>query len=397
MVGRRSGEGSLLRLAPIRWLVLLTSMGFTSFFLTLASLPYWAVEGGSSVSAAGLVTTLMLLTTVLVQLTVPSLVLRLGSTNVMVLGVLLLTIPASAYLLSASLPWLLVVSAVRGAGFAMVTVITVMLLGSLAPPGRRSEAVGLHGLAVNLPNLVAVPVGVALTLAGQFAIVTALASAPALVALCWKRLSRDLRVSATGGSAAQSVHGARHAIRPVLAPALILLFVCVAVSGYVTFLPIELDDSRRASSALLVFGLTALVVRWRIGVLADRVGLSYLLPAAVLATAVGMLAVGLALPASHTWLLMVGSAVAGVGYGGIQNLTLVASFVRAGSNGAMSASAVWNISFDTGLAVGAVVIGVIADAGVGIPGTYVACAVALVLAVPLARAAVPSRWRPVPD
>lgn len=393
MAFRRPADGSLLKLAPIRWLVLLTSMGFTSFFLTLASLPYWAVQGGSSVSAAGLVTTLMLVTTVLSQLTVPSLVTRFGSTNILVLGVLLLTVPASAYLLSSELPWLLVVSAVRGVGFAMVTVITVMLLGSLAPQGRRSEAVGLHGLAVNLPNLVALPVGVALTLGDRFALVTALASAPALVTLFWKRLSSDLEVGSTGGDSPSATLGARHAIKPVIAPALLLLLVCIAVAGYMTFLPIELDDSGRAAAALLVFGVTALVVRWRVGVIADQVGLHYLLPAALLAAALGMLVVGLALLGSSTWLLMVGSAIGGVGYGGIQNLTLVAAFARAGADGIMSASAVWNMSFDTGLAIGALVVGLVAGAGAGIPATYVGCAVALAFAVPLARAAVPSRWR----
>jgi predicted MFS family arabinose efflux permease len=388
-----SSNGSLLRLAPIRWLVLLTLMGFTSFFVTLASLPYWAVQGGASVSAAGLVTTVMLGATVLVQLTVPSLVARFGPTNILVLGVLLLTVPASAYLLSADLPWLLAVSAVRGAGFAMVTVVTVILLGLLAPQGRRSQAVGLHGLAVSLPGLIALPIGVALTLADRFVLATTLASAPALVALFTKRLATDLAVS--GPPAAESgAQQARQAIRPVIAPALVLLLVCVAVSGYVTFLPIELDDSDRASVAVLVFGATALVARWRVGVIADRVGLQYLLPGSVLAAAMGIVVVGLALMGSSTWLLMVGSAVCGAGYGGTQNLTLVAAFARAGPAGIMSASALWNMSFDTGVAVGAVVVGLVAGAGPGVPGTYVACGIVLALAVPVASAAAPSRWRP---
>jgi predicted MFS family arabinose efflux permease len=49
-------------------------------------------------------------------------------------------------------------------------------------------------------------------------------------------------------------------------------------------------------------------------------------------------------------------------------------------------SAVWNASFDTGTAVGALVLGLVA-AGVGLPWTYVLVAGVLLLTLPLARVA----------
>jgi hypothetical protein len=69
---------SLWRLPAVRRLLALTLLGFSSFFLTLASLPSWAVRGGVPAGSAGLVTAAMLTCTVLVQLAVPALTRRLA-------------------------------------------------------------------------------------------------------------------------------------------------------------------------------------------------------------------------------------------------------------------------------------------------------------------------------
>ena len=53
------------------------------------------------------------------------------------------------------LAWLLWISAVRGIGFAVLTVLGSVLAGRIVPPERRGEAVGLYGLSVSVPNLVA--------------------------------------------------------------------------------------------------------------------------------------------------------------------------------------------------------------------------------------------------
>jgi predicted MFS family arabinose efflux permease len=174
-------------------------------------------------------------------------------------------------------------------------------------------------------------------------------------------------------------------VRAALAPSGVLLVVTLAGGGLVTFLPIERPDGVLATAALLVFGLTAALSRWRTGALADRTGTRLLLPLTLLLSAGGMAVVALGLAAGAGWVLA-GAAVFGAGYGAVQNLTLLAAFARAGEAGATTASAVWNASFDAGTAIGALVLG-LAAAGVGLPWTYVLVAGALLLTLPLARVA----------
>ena len=109
------------------------------------------------------------------------------------------------------------------------------------------------------------------------------------------------------------------------------------------------------------------------------------MPLALVAAAVGMALTAVGLSAGPVWVVL-GSAVFGAGFGATQNLTLLAAFARAGEAGTTTASAMWNISFDAGTAVGALALGLLA-AGVGLDATYVVVAGLLAAAVPLASAA----------
>jgi len=107
-------QAALWRMPAIRKLLMVSLLGFTSFDLTLSSLPSWAVSGGASIDAAGLVTAVFLLVTVLIQMVVPALVARIGAGRVLALGLLALGSPAPLCAVTHDLRWLVVISTVRG-------------------------------------------------------------------------------------------------------------------------------------------------------------------------------------------------------------------------------------------------------------------------------------------
>jgi predicted MFS family arabinose efflux permease len=144
--------------------------------------------------------------------------------------------------------------------------------------------------------------------------------------------------------------------------------------------------------ALLVFGVTGALSRWRAGLLVDRVGTGRLLPSTLLLGATGMAVVGLGLRTGDAVVLL-GAALFGAGYGAVQNLTLVTAFARAGEGGTTTASALWNASFDAGTALGALALGLVV-AGVGLSWTHLLVAALLVAALPVARAAARPVTRP---
>jgi predicted MFS family arabinose efflux permease len=358
-----------------------TTLGFASFCLTLASLPVYAVRGGAEESTAGIVTAVFLGVTIAVQSAIPALTARFGVGAVLVAGLLALGLPAPLHVVDDGLGWLSALSVLRGAGFAVLTVLGATLTAQAAPPARRGEAIGIYGLAIALPNLVAVPAGVALVLDGHVGWLFWLAATPVLGVLLVPRLLRSVAPQPPPGPSGSG----RAAARAALLPSAVLFVVTLAGGGLITFLPIERPDGVLATAALLLFGVTTAVSRWRAGLLADRLGSRMLLPLSLVFTSAGLVACAAGLVAGDAWVLA-GATVFGAGYGATQNLTLLTAFARAGEGGTTAASAMWNASFDGGTAVGALVLGMLAGS-IGLPWSYVLVAALLAAAVPLASAA----------
>jgi predicted MFS family arabinose efflux permease len=372
---------SLWRSSAMRALVGVTVLGFASYCLTLASLPVYAVTGGARESTAGVVTAVLLVVTMIVQAAVPLLTARFGQARVLAVGMLALGAPAPFYALGDGLLWISALSAVRGVGFGVLTVLGATLAAQVAPAERRGEAIGIYGLAIAVPNLVAVPAGVALVLDGHAGWLAWLAASPLLGLFLVPALVRAMPPQEVRGPAGAG----RIAAMAALTPSLVLFVVTLAGGGLVTFLPIERPDGALATAALLLFGLTGAVTRWRAGVLADRFGSRRLLPLALCLAAVGLTVVAAGLVTGDPWVL-VGAAVFGAGFGAVQNLTLLVAFARAGEGGATAASAMWNASFDAGTAAGALGLGILA-VGIGLPWTYALVGALLAVCLPLALAA----------
>jgi predicted MFS family arabinose efflux permease len=371
-------------LDDIGWLVLAVASGFSGFFLTLAAVPLWAADNGASVGEAGLITTVMLAATVATQTVVPRLLHGLGAERTLAVGMVVLGAPAPLYSLSPHVAWLVSVSAVRGVGFALVTVVSIALLARLVSDDRRSRAIGVHGVSVNIPNLFAVPCGVALAGSGHFTIVAWLAAIPAVAALAAIPLARR-SATTTVDETRPSTRMLREA-RGSIPAAVVLFATCVCAVGLMTFLPIAAPSSGAAAAALFGFGVAATATRWRIGVFAERIGLGPLFLASAVAVGGGMVAVAVSLTHGDTAFAAtcaVGCVLAGLGYGGVQSLSLMSSLRRVPEQAVAGASAIWNIAFDAGLGLGALAIGLVAAAA-GMSTTFVFCAVGLAAAAPIA-------------
>jgi predicted MFS family arabinose efflux permease len=82
-------------------------------------------------------------------------------------------------------------------------------------------------------------------------------------------------------------------------------------------------------------------------------------------------------------LFLIALALVGIGYGGIQNLTLLLSLGAVTRKDYGTASAVWNIGFDAGTGVGSVLVGTIA-AGLSFPPALLVAAAFSLATLPLA-------------
>lgn len=372
-------------------LVVMTCAGFSGYALLLTVAPLWTVEGGATTAGSGLVNGVLLTFTVVTQLLVPRALRSLGWGPVLAVGLLLLGLPGVLMSLSDALGVILALSAVRGIGFGVLTVTGSAAVAALIGAERRGEAIGSYGLAVAVPNLVLLPAGPWVAGTAGYGVVFTLSALPLLGIPAALRLASALHLSAPDLHAATTESPDPHdresaAYGRLLRPMLLLLAVTLAGGAVITFTPQMVDSPAVAAAGLFLMGLSAALSRWRIGALADRLGAQRFLVPLVPLTGAGMALVSWSLASSdglRTGAFLVGMLLVGLCYGGLQNLTLLISFSAVSRRHHNLASAVWNVGFDAGTALGSVAVGVIA--GLTSFSTALLCAGAVAVAtLPLA-------------
>jgi len=269
----------------------------------------------------------------------------------------------------------LAVCVVRGAGLAILVVGAVALVADLAPASRRGEALGVYGVAVGVPAVIGLPLGVYLTHVVGFgalfvlAAVASLVGLVALVGLPARVAVEEQHVKVLGGVRRSGL----------LMPTLVFAAVTVAAGISVTFLPLSVASGKQSmvATALLLQAIAAPAARWLAGRYADRVG-----PAKLLAPALGFAVIGAGalvfLPSAAA--ILIGSTCFGIGFGAAQNLTLALMYNRVDRSRYGQVSALWNLAYDGGWGLGALVFGAIVS-GTGYPVAFALTAAVVALAV----------------
>ncbi len=328
--------------------------GMTSFFLLLSVAPLYATSGGAGEVGAGATTAALLLSTVAAELAVPRLVVRFGHRLVFGAGLVLLGVPAVALVASAHLGWILGLSAVRGVGFGVVVVLGSALVAVLVPAERRGEGLGLFGVVIGLPGVLALPFGVFLVGQVGFTPVLVTGGLAALVGLV-AMPGLPGREPAPAEPVGILV-GLRSV--PLLRPAVVFAMVAVAAGVVVTFIPLAAADAAAylVPLALLLHAVATTGARWWAGRFADRHGPEVLIVPALLAAVAGVLVLVM-IP--HPAAVLAGMVLFGLGFGISQNASLVLMFSRVSRSRYGTVSALWNVAFDAGMGLGAVGFGVV--------------------------------------
>ncbi|WP_411083594.1 MFS transporter [Streptomyces sp. cmx-18-6] len=365
---------------PMVMLLVASVGGMGGFYLLLSVIPLYAATAGGGGVGAGLTTGVMMLATVLAEPAVPWFLARFGHRAVVGAGLLLLGVPAAALCLWSSFPLTLAVCLLRGVGLGIVVVAGTKLAAELAPPGRRSENLGLYGVSLGVPSVLGLPAGVWLSDRFAFEPVFLMTAALTLLALPAVAGLPGRRTEApsepTGGTVRGLLRGVGNG--SLGRPTLILAAATFAAGVLVTFLPLALlgGPGHLAVAALLVQSSIAPVARWGAGWWGDRHGTSSLLLPSVLAVALGTAGlVRLESPA----VVIVSMVLFGAGFGAVQNITLASMFERVPRSEFGRVSVVWNLAFDAGMGLGAVGFGLLIDR-TGYPWGF-ALTAALLLAV----------------
>lgn len=365
-------EKSALRGRSFRLLLVTTIGAFAGYVLLLPVVPLWAVAGGAGTLAAGATNGVFMLVTVVTQLAMPRLLRCMGPRRALALGALLIGAPTPLFAASTELWVLLGVSGLRGVGFGLLTVAGGALVAELVPASQLGRATGFYGLAVGLPNVAFLPLGVWLTQQIGFVVLFWVAAGTPIVAALAALGMESVRARTSSDPSARSFP------LTLLPPWLMMTAVSISAGGFVAFLPLAVAPTV-APPALMAFGFAVVAGRWAAGVIGDRLGSQRVLLPALLTAGAGAAGVAFAI-AGPVGPAVVGAFGLGGGFGALQNATLVVMFERARSG---PASTAWNVAYDAGNGIGAVGFGVLVTT-VDYPLTFLLAAGLIACCAPLA-------------
>ena len=362
-------EQEVLLSRPVILLTLVAFAALSGFQLLLSVVPLYADQAGGGSSGAGLATAVFMLSTVLTQIQMPRVLGRYGYPRTLAGGLLFLGLPAFFYAYAQTVAPILAVTLVRGVGFGIITVVFAALIVELAPPERRGEALGLLGVAITLPTIFCNSLGLWMVDRFGYEIVFVIGGAAPLLGLVVILGIRSAAPSGTGegGAGAGFFAGLRRApLRRIF-----LLFATVTMAGgvVITFLPLAVPGSGvfSAASALLLIGVSSTASRWWAGRFGDRRDPRLLLAPGLLVCALGVAG----LPLGGV-VLVVGALLFGVGFGLLQNATLILMMERVSKSEYGLGSTLWNASFDAGTGIGAFAFGFVISA-VGFSWSFAIC------------------------
>lgn len=347
---------------------------FGSWGLLLPVVPVAVLDKGGTAALAGATTGVFMTATVLVQVITPWLLRRVNYPTVIAVSGLLMGVPALAYELPVGAWGFLAISAVRGAGFGLMTVAESAVVAELVPRKLLGKATGIFGAAGGLAQMVTLPVGLWIAERSGYMPVWILGLIIYLIgaaACIWIP-----KVKASAQEADAHAIPAAPTWKLVLVPALCLTISAIAYSILTNFLPASIRDAGISSSTaiggviLAVVNLAVMFARYGAGVIADKRGApgSMMIPAQVLGAAgFAGFAICMATHADQAWLL-VAAFLFGLSFGAVQNESLLSMFHRLPQSKIGHASAVWNVAFDGGQAISSFFFGAII-VGVGISGS----------------------------
>lgn len=354
-----------------------------SFYLLLSAVPLYAASLEAGRSGTGMTTGVLMSATIAAELVTPALTRRVGYKFMVGLGLLLLGMPAIVLGGTATISVVYLISFVRGLGFGILMVLGSALAASFAPRQRRAGVLGIYGVVIGVPAIVALPLGV--WLVGRIGYEMVFVAGGIAALLGFPAVFGLPRSSTTDEPGIGILAGLRNS--SLLRPAVVFAATALVAGIVVTFLPLAVGNANRdlAAWTLLAHAALATLARWWAGRHADRHGPVGLLIPAVACVAVGVLLLALA---PDVVAVVTGMLIFGAGFGVAQNVTLAMMFDRTSPAGYGSVSAMWNVAYDIGLGVGAAGFGVLAAATSYPLGFVVAGGVVLAALAPAAYDAV---------
>ncbi|WP_019415185.1 MFS transporter [Paenisporosarcina sp. TG20] len=337
---------------------------FVALYAFITLLPLYILDlPGGTVAQAGLVTTIFFLSVIIVRPFSGMIIEKFGKKRMLIVSMTAFALSTFSYTLTDDISLFLVLRLIHGISFSIATTVTISIVVGLVPPERRGEGLGYFGLSMNVA-LVAGPF-IALTLQ-PFISYTMLFILFGIVSVIGLVCSLAVKVK---DEVVPVISSERRRItwsdlfeKRALAISIVGMFVSFSYASILSFISIyaqSLGMVQAASFFFVVFAATMIVFRPITGRLFDSMGPNIVIIPSLIIYAVGLYL--LSITSTPTMLLIAGGLI-GLGYGTLLPCFQALVIQSSPNKRSTYATATFFTFFDTGVALGSFILGIVAGA-----------------------------------
>lgn len=339
---------------------------FTSFQMTLPTLPLYVQEIGSSETWVGIIVGIFTFSALLIRPFGGKLLDTTGRAPVFLIGLVILVISLYSLAISTTILILVVVRIIQGVGWGLSNTASGTIASDLVPKDRRGEGLGYFGLSGNLALAIGPALGLFLVTRIEFSTLFIICGSLTLIALV---LALNVRyVTPKPLTTLEIEEDASIKTRfsfiekRALPASSLLFFITFTFGGIATFLPAytfqQGFEPHYIQLYFVFYAISLVATRFFAGRLYDKRGLTIVFIPGVILIIIGLVLIALLKSPMY---LFVGAIFYGLGFGTVQPALQASAINTTPPRKRGMANATYFSAFDLGVGLGAITFGLVAQ------------------------------------
>ncbi|WP_368298245.1 MFS transporter [Cytobacillus firmus] len=333
---------------------------FMGFYVLLTTLPLYILDDlKGDETQVGLIISVFLIAAVISRPFTGKWIDEVGRRKILLASLIVFAVSSLLYFWADTMPALLALRFLHGAGFGMATTATGAIVAEIVPGERRGEGLGYYAMFMNLAMVIGPFAGLTIVQYASFTWIFALCTVLSFIAIvlgAFVKIPQTAESSVKHPSFTLSSLFEKNAV-PVAISAGILAFAYSGILSFISVYAKELDLLEAASFFFVVYAAFIIMSRPFTGRWFDTYGENKVIYPAIILFAAGLFLLS---QANNTFVFLLSGAVIGLGYGTIVPSLQTVAIKQADPAKRGLATSTFFTLFDTGIGLGSYVLGILA-------------------------------------
>lgn len=364
-------------------IILLSLVMFASFYMITAGFPIFVSTISDNPAMAGIMTTTLMVASLITRFFASVIIQKVNMKLLLIISILYFIGTIALTFVNNSIGFLIVIRALQGIGFSMLTILVFTISSNIVPKSRLGEGIVFFALSTSvgttLGPLIAITYLTNFSFKSMMLVNLGLMSFSFICSLFTKNNSPKKEKKTQKPTNNEPFYKYMFDKR-VLLPCILVALNYITIAGTVNFIGAfgkEINVGGRISQFFIAQGISMVIIRLFSGKIFDKFGHRILIIPATISGAGGLVLLGFS---TSMWMVWVSGFLFGVAFAIIHPISQAWALTLVPPEKKATANSMLLIFIDTGLAIGSVALGFLASrVGYGMTFSYSAVLMVVIL------------------